>query len=201
MNESEINKLINSMTKKFKKGGLIDCLREGRKLSECKKCAPAEAVSVFGIPSLKYEEVPQNIPIQMNGLQSDLEIGKVRTDNNGAAIFESNFRGVPNQIISAPTNLRIDESVLDRVNRSRDFHNRMQAERHLVAPEPGLASYGSGGSVEKCKCGDRITKHQQTSIIGKQVDGMGLPVQLPNKTRDLKYSNIISNGATGKAAT
>lgn len=165
MNESEINKLINSMTKKFKKGGLIDCLREGRKLSECKKCAPAEAVSVFRIPSLKYEEVPQNIPIQMNGLQSDLEIGKVRTDNNGAAIFESNFRGVPNQIISAPTNLRIDESVLDRVNRSRDFHNRMQAERHLVAPEPGLASYGSGGSVEKYKCGDKITKAAEGDVI------------------------------------
>lgn len=166
MNESEINKLINSMTKKFKKGGLIDCLREGRKLSECKKCAPAEAVSVFGIPSLKYEEVPQNIPVQMNGLQSNLEIGKVRTDNNGAAIFESNFRGVPNQIVSAPTNLRIDESVLDRVNRSRDFHNRMQAERHLVASEPGLASYGNGGSVEKCKCGcDKITKAEDGNAL------------------------------------
>ena len=86
MNESEINKLINSMTKKFAKGGLIDCLR-------------------------------------------------------------------------------------------------------------------AGGSFQKCKCGDKVTKHQQTSTIGKQVDGMGLPVQLPNKTRDLKYSNIISNGVTGKAAT
>ena len=39
MNESEINKLINSMTKKFKNGGMIDCLRKGGKTySECKKC-------------------------------------------------------------------------------------------------------------------------------------------------------------------
>lgn len=39
MNESEINKLINSMTNKFKNGGMIDCLRKGGKTySECKKC-------------------------------------------------------------------------------------------------------------------------------------------------------------------
>ena len=39
MNESEINKLINSMTKKFKNGGFIDCLRAGGKTyAECKKC-------------------------------------------------------------------------------------------------------------------------------------------------------------------
>ena len=36
MNESEINKLINSMTKKFKNGGFIDCLRSGGSISKCK---------------------------------------------------------------------------------------------------------------------------------------------------------------------
>lgn len=35
MNESEINKLINSMTKKFKNGGFIDCLRAGSSLKTC----------------------------------------------------------------------------------------------------------------------------------------------------------------------
>ena len=35
MNESEINKLINSMTNKFAKGGLIDCLRAGNKIADC----------------------------------------------------------------------------------------------------------------------------------------------------------------------
>ena len=39
MTESNINKLINSMTKKFKNGGMIDCLRSGGKTyAECKKC-------------------------------------------------------------------------------------------------------------------------------------------------------------------
>ena len=36
MNESEINKLINSMTNKFKNGGFIDCLRNGGSVSKCK---------------------------------------------------------------------------------------------------------------------------------------------------------------------
>jgi hypothetical protein len=36
MNESEINKLINSMTKKFNNGGFIDCLRNGGSISKCK---------------------------------------------------------------------------------------------------------------------------------------------------------------------
>jgi hypothetical protein len=36
MNESEINKLINSMTKKFKNGGFIDCLRNGGSVEKCK---------------------------------------------------------------------------------------------------------------------------------------------------------------------
>ena len=46
MNESEINKLINSMTKKFKNGGFIDCLRNGGSVEKCKcgcdKIAKAE---------------------------------------------------------------------------------------------------------------------------------------------------------------
>ena len=35
MNESEINKLINSMTNKFKNGGMIDCLRKGGSIKDC----------------------------------------------------------------------------------------------------------------------------------------------------------------------
>lgn len=35
MNESEINRLINSMTKKFKNGGMIDCLRKGGSIKDC----------------------------------------------------------------------------------------------------------------------------------------------------------------------
>ena len=46
MDESEINKLINSMTKKFENGGFIDCLRNGGSVEKCKcgcdKIAKAE---------------------------------------------------------------------------------------------------------------------------------------------------------------
>ena len=35
MNESEINKLIKDMVKKFKNGGFIDCLRGGGSVKDC----------------------------------------------------------------------------------------------------------------------------------------------------------------------
>lgn len=38
MNEQEINKIVDKMTKKFKNGGLIDCLRNGGEFSKCMKC-------------------------------------------------------------------------------------------------------------------------------------------------------------------
>lgn len=51
MNESEINKLINSMTKKFENGGFIDCLRNGDSVEKCKcgcdKIAKAEGGNVL----------------------------------------------------------------------------------------------------------------------------------------------------------
>ncbi len=48
MNESEINKLINSMTKKFKNGGFIDCLRAGGTVPEC-KCGKKIAKGATGM--------------------------------------------------------------------------------------------------------------------------------------------------------
>lgn len=48
MNESEINKLINSMTKKFKNGGFIDCLRAGGTISKC-KCGDRIAKGATGM--------------------------------------------------------------------------------------------------------------------------------------------------------
>lgn len=35
MNESEINKLIEDMVKKFNNGGMIDCLRKGGSVKDC----------------------------------------------------------------------------------------------------------------------------------------------------------------------
>lgn len=52
MNESEINKLIKSMTKKFENGGFIDCLRAGGTVSKCKcgcdKITKHQQTSVIG---------------------------------------------------------------------------------------------------------------------------------------------------------
>lgn len=35
MNEQEINKIVDKMTKKFKNGGMIDCLRRGGSIKDC----------------------------------------------------------------------------------------------------------------------------------------------------------------------
>ncbi len=53
MNESEINKLINSMTKKFKNGGFIDCLRNGGSISKCKCGCDKIVKGDEGIPGLR----------------------------------------------------------------------------------------------------------------------------------------------------
>lgn len=56
MNESEINKLINSMTKKFNNGGMIDCLRSGGKTyAECKKCGGKTPIVKNQEPAGKME--------------------------------------------------------------------------------------------------------------------------------------------------
>ena len=57
MNESEINKLINSMTKKFKNGGFIDCLRNGGSVEKCKCGCNKIAKAQGGIPELRQRGV------------------------------------------------------------------------------------------------------------------------------------------------
>jgi hypothetical protein len=73
MNESEINKLINSMTKKFQNGGFIDCLRAGGKTyAECKKCGGKT-------PVIKDQEPAEKLTTKTND-------GKTRrTDRPGYA--------------------------------------------------------------------------------------------------------------------
>lgn len=64
MNESEINKLINSMTKKFKNGGMIDCLRSGGNFSECKKCGGKTPVQNAGLGDILGRIFGTNEPVQ-----------------------------------------------------------------------------------------------------------------------------------------
>lgn len=66
MNESEINKLINSMTKKFKNGGMIDCLRAGGSLTECKKCGGKAPIKAQG-----GEKIPRTDGISGHAYRKD----------------------------------------------------------------------------------------------------------------------------------
>lgn len=220
MNESEINKLINSMTKKFKNGGMIDCLRAGGSVSNCKcgqtlKAQTGEKVMFapdprdakenhdlrfWGrvLPKMGYDEYNKSTKTGLihpgyewinENIRTAGEVTQRKYSNDD---WDNPYLVVDNRINPNP-----NESASAYIERWEDFENKLKR----AGIPTGLVYYRNGGSVEKYKCGDKITKHQQTSIIGKQVDGMGLPVQLPNKTKDLKYSNIISNGVTGKAAT
>ena len=55
MNESEINKLINSMTNKFKNGGFIDCLRDGGSIEKCKCGCDKIAKARGGLKTRVYQ--------------------------------------------------------------------------------------------------------------------------------------------------
>ena len=71
MNESEINKLIEDMVKKFNNGGFIDCLRKGGTIPTCKcgkKISPEKAFSgtkLFGTTLNSY--TPEQIRAIKNG--------------------------------------------------------------------------------------------------------------------------------------
>ena len=71
MNESEINKLIEDMVKKFNNGGFIDCLRNGGTIPACKcgkKISPEKAFSgtkLFGTTLNSY--TPEQIRAIKNG--------------------------------------------------------------------------------------------------------------------------------------
>lgn len=57
MNESEINKLINSMTKKFENGGFIDCLRNGGSVEKC-KCGCDKIAKAEGGKKVRRTDMP-----------------------------------------------------------------------------------------------------------------------------------------------
>ena len=71
MDESEINKLIEDMVKKFNNGGFIDCLRNGGTIPTCKcgkKVSPEKAFSgtkLFGTTLNSY--TPEQIRAIKNG--------------------------------------------------------------------------------------------------------------------------------------
>ena len=76
MNESEINKLINSMTKKFQiggslpkakfeNGGMIDCLRDGGSFQKC-KCGDKVAKGAGGVRITQQQDVYPEMTVKRN---------------------------------------------------------------------------------------------------------------------------------------
>lgn len=144
MNESEIKKLIINMTKKFQQGGVVN-----------------------KVPTMQYTETPVTMPYESLGQNATLKMGTIRDNGNGATVFESNFPAIPSENINTPDNLAYGESVVDRVNRSRDFQNRMRRMRTLKPIDSGIARkedggvmdcLRAGGSFPKCKCGNKVEK-------------------------------------------
>ena len=64
MNEQEINKIVDKMTKKFKNGGLIDCLRNGGEFSKCMKCGGNMVRK--GATGLETDSVPKDFTIEVS---------------------------------------------------------------------------------------------------------------------------------------
>lgn len=61
MKESEIKNVVNKMTKKFKNGGLIDCLRNGGKYTECKACGGRVEKGQDGLVTDKHPYYRPNV--------------------------------------------------------------------------------------------------------------------------------------------
>lgn len=93
MNESEINKLVNSMTKKsqmgeppyknkFENGGIMKCLQGGKTYAECKKCGGKTPVQNVGLGDILGRIFGKGKPAQTR------EPG---TRPSSAGIFQPNY--------------------------------------------------------------------------------------------------------------
>ena len=97
MNESEINKLINSMTKKFKNGGFIDCLRNGGSVSKCKcgcdKIAKVQDGRVLGSEQYKHATRKDAIDAAMNQMGFSKQQARLAYRDQKNALRNAGFRG------------------------------------------------------------------------------------------------------------
>lgn len=153
MSEDEIKNVVE-MTKLFEKGGKLNyllCLKKGG-VADC-GCGKKLKVQEGGktLPSMKYEEAKVNIPYRTAGRDTELTIGTIRSDGNGASVFESNFERYPTQVLSRPNDLAYDESVKDRIDRRQSFQNKMRNANVVTTPDSGLAEYNKGGITPESK--------------------------------------------------
>lgn len=93
MNESEINKLIKSMAKKFlnggtlskekfENGGIMKCLQGGKTYTECKKCGGKTPVQTAGLGDILG---------RIFGKDESAETRKPGTRPSSAGIFQPDY--------------------------------------------------------------------------------------------------------------
>ena len=119
MNESEINKLITSMTNKFKNGGFINCLRSGGSIPTCKcgKSIKAQMGTSLGNGSNINDPTP-----------------------DGRTMIEAARR---KQIAEAPYEQNMPIRIIDSYMKSQPFMQRAQweaAKRGSFRPTEGVSA-------------------------------------------------------------
>ena len=170
MNESEINKLINSMTKKFKNGGFIDCLRNGGSVSKCKCGCDKIAKAGNGlseIPNIFETNTPQGGKYRLSGYTLN-----PNTRTTKEEIFSPSGKLVSERVISRGDTLGTDNS-----SRFNVFMDRLK--RDSIAKEnPKLLNLLEG--TEKFDNGGKTSPVGATNIRPR-TDKRGTAYSLGNK--------------------
>ena len=163
MNESEINKLINSMTKKFKNGGFIDCLRNGGSVSKCKcgcdKIAKA-GNGLSGIPNVFETNTPQGGKYRLSGYTLN-----PNTRTTKEEIFSPSGKLVSERVIS-----RGDTLGTDNGSRFNVFMDRLKRDS-IDKENPKLLNFLEG--TEKFDNGGK------TSPVGATNTASDSPIPSP----------------------
>ena len=165
MNESEINKLINSMTNKFKNGGFIDCLRNGGSIEKCKcgcdKIAKAEdGTNKDGLqvqtPKSKEELVWETIKSSFGRgkaakyITKDGKWQKTEYDYPEATIF-GNGNDHTLWVRRDPQTGEVSTNPADSLVSVGNFPIRIPIKRSMDAPAIRTATKQvNGGELKKC---------------------------------------------------
>lgn len=210
-----LNQLINTykeshMNNLFKEGGKLQhllCLKSGGKGPGC-GCKKAEDGTIMpdaqpvlgGQPISKSPVLSQNkysgkagdYTFSTNSLHKPVTGDWYQEINTGKGVLGRTYSN--GQWNYTKDGNPIGENInLDRLGQifdsnrtkfldSRYYEGYTDKTKHIDA-------YAPGGVMD----GDEVA--------GGKVDGMGLPIQTPKRRKDIVWTNIISNGNTGKAAT
>lgn len=189
MNEQEINKIVDKMTKKFENGGLIDCLRNGNKIADCGcgKKLKAQSGNILPVPAdhdrmMRADGQVRSYPAALaplgnyregtTYLRTDLGPGREWVGIQYRSAGDVNQRKFEDESWeNAHTDDRRDnpnptESSYEYIERWKNFDNKM---RRAGIPDPGLAKYENGGTT---KLDSGTTKD-------------GLTIQTPKSRKDL----------------